>query len=321
MLKDGHIVEQGNFKELIQRDGLFASMWADQVSNDDPAVSISGQSIKKEVSGYNVETAETIEGVQSQEATAALGSTVSDSSDVHPNPEVPERTDDLQPGPVIPDIAPLTAEEPHAPQEDDLSEVPNQDEQPTVETSAAPVQMPIPVKPSNVVFPSSEEETASPAPVAFPVSPEEPVSSPVAFPTSDTQSDKGKEDQTIVQTPTPGVTFSANVDSPPSRTGTPNPEGEPKRKRISSQNFQRLARRISLTTRRQSSSSSIIPGLPGLPGLKRDQSPRVSTDESSRPESSTAGPSSDSPAPSLKGEDKSKSKKKDKKDKNKKGST
>jgi hypothetical protein len=106
---------------------------------------------------------------------------------------------------------------------------------------------------------------------------------------------------------TPAVTFGLNVNSPPSRTGTPGPDDEPKRKRISSQNFQRLARRISLSTWRQSSVSSIIPG------FKRSESSmqgRASTDDNDiRAEGST----SNSPASSVKGDDKGNSKKKDKK--------
>ncbi|KAG2072290.1 hypothetical protein BDR04DRAFT_1153542 [Suillus decipiens] len=37
VLKDGRIVEQGSHKELLELDGLFASMWADQISaSEDP---------------------------------------------------------------------------------------------------------------------------------------------------------------------------------------------------------------------------------------------------------------------------------------------
>jgi len=102
---------------------------------------------------------------------------------------------------------------------------------------------------------------------------------------------------------TPAVTFGVN--SPPSRTGTPGPEDEGKRKRISSQNFQRLARRISLSTRRQGSVSSIITN---IPGLKRSESPRGSTDDND-----TRAEATDSPASKVKGDGKGKSKKKDKK--------
>jgi hypothetical protein len=63
---------------------------------------------------------------------------------------------------------------------------------------------------------------------------------------------------------TPGVMFSSKVNMPPC-TGRPDPDSELKRKRIS---FQRLARRISLTTRRTGSSSSILI----VSGLKRSES-------------------------------------------------
>jgi len=49
-LKDGQIIEQGNFKELLASDGVFASMWADQVSaTEDPAISLAVDGIDKNV--------------------------------------------------------------------------------------------------------------------------------------------------------------------------------------------------------------------------------------------------------------------------------
>lgn len=35
MLKDGQIVEQGTHRELLERNGVFATMWADQNSSDE----------------------------------------------------------------------------------------------------------------------------------------------------------------------------------------------------------------------------------------------------------------------------------------------
>ncbi|KII92241.1 hypothetical protein PLICRDRAFT_133692 [Plicaturopsis crispa FD-325 SS-3] len=103
--------------------------------------------------------------------------------------------------------------------------------------------------------PATEEpaEVESPAPVAFPSAaddtPEPPAAAaPIAFPSDDTASQQAPSERG------PAVTFGA-VNTPP-RSGTPDPESEPKRKRISSQNFQRLAKRISVTARRQGSSSS-----------------------------------------------------------------
>jgi len=81
---------------------------------------------------------------------------------------------------------------------------------------------------------------------------------PVAFPTSNDNDGRPSTPVPVAfpqAAPSPGVTFSAGVDSPPSvsRTGTPDPDSEPKRKRISSQNFQRIARRLSLGGRKSSS--------------------------------------------------------------------
>jgi hypothetical protein len=66
---------------------------------------------------------------------------------------------------------------------------------------------------------------------------------------------------------TPSITFAPEVGMP-ERRGTPDPDAEPRRKRISSQNFQRLARRISVTTGRAGSVSNI----PILGNLRRDTS-------------------------------------------------
>jgi len=171
---------------------------------------------------------------------------------------------------------------------------------------------------------TNDAEAETSAPIAFPSSesakaehemslklysvysePTSPTSPVVAYPVSD--------DNQSTSPPVPragtGVTFEAST---PPRTGTPDPDSEPKRKRISSQNFQRLARRISISTRRQGSISLI-------PGLKRDTSPRVSVDEGAPGGSIRGeGSSNDSPAPSV-GEDrdKKKQKKASKKDKKK----
>lgn len=220
VLKDGQIVEKGSFRELIHiEDGIFASMWADQVtSSDDP---LANGSVKKKVSGYSVGTGE--------------GEPI-----VTVAPEIPEVADVTE-EPVVLPVAEVITDEPQAMDE------------------------------GTIAFPTSSEAVDA-----------------IAFPTS-------SEAITVTG---PSVTFGDRVNSPPSRSGTPEVDGEPKRKRISSQNFQRLARRLSLGTRRQGSTSSIIPGIPGLG--KRESSPKVSIDEPR-----------DSPAESVKGEEKTK--KKDKK--------
>lgn len=306
MLKDGQIYEQGSFRELVELNGLFASMWANQVSSSEgPAPSIAEASIKQEVSGYAVDTAEVEELQDAQPEEIAEQPTEPVSEAVEPAPSVRAEPVDVDEEAVP--TEPLVTEPQPFPTSADTPDVP-------AET------------------PATQEPTIEEALIHSPT----PLSSPIAFPTSsDSQSEIHRVDTPAsgtpapvampVPTPAPGpaVTFGASVNSPPSRTGTPDPESEPKRKRISSQNFQRLARRISLTTRRSGSSTSMIPSIPGLPGFKREQSPRVSSDDAAtRGEGSNAGASNDSPAGSITGagdDSKGKLKKKDKKDKNRKG--
>jgi hypothetical protein len=273
VLKDGQIVEQGSHKELLALDGIFATMWADQVSSDDPSHSIEDTSTKGEVSGYVVEEPEPI---------AAEYDGDHDTTSPVPDSSVVFSADDVD---VVPEPS-LATEVPRehqshaesAPIVFPTSEIDASDAQPVISDSTDPPTSSAPVATESLTFPTTVDVSSQPPP------------EPVAAPTQ------------------PAVTFGEGVNPP--RTGTPDPESEPKRKRISSQNFQRLARRISLTTRRQSSTSI-------LPSLKRDNSPRVSTE--GRGEGSLG---TESPASSIKGDaDKGKSKKKDKKEKSKKASS
>lgn len=276
-------MEQGSHRELLALDGIFASMWADQISStEDPAPSIGGTSSKKEITGYIADqsTSSPAEYEVEPEASQVL--------------EAAPVTDALE---VVPESAKVV------PQEEEVK-----DEAPTAADSPP------------IAFPTSDSQEAfssirAPSIVSPPLDPVAPAArapTPLTFPTSDDEPQPPMSETTAPPAVTPGVTFGTNLNAPPGRDGTPDPESEPKRKRISSQNFQRLARRISLTTRRQSSSSMIPSSI--IPGLKRSDSPRVSTDDSSaRAEPSG---SNDSPAGSVKGEsDKSKLKKKDKKEK------
>ncbi|KAF5326125.1 hypothetical protein D9611_000133 [Ephemerocybe angulata] len=303
VLKDGQIIEQGSHKELLALDGVFATMWADQISSTD-AVSIAGDSLKKEKSqdslkpsgslkGYDAEVTNPVDNVLegSSQYTEGLGSATQAGVD---DMEVNGTT---------------TASLEQAPGAEEAK-----DGQQTSEESKEAAVLPNPVSENQpIAFPSSdpvdEEDTPNvrSSPKDIPkaldgqneAEPNVAVPAPIAFPTEST----GTEIVTppLVASP-PAVTFGASAFSPPSSTGTPDPEAEPKRKRISSQNFQRLARRISLSSRRQGSVSSILPDL-----LRRDSSPRVSTDEG-RGEGSSNPLLSDSPAASLRGDDKDKSK-------------
>jgi len=231
VLKDGQIVEQGSHRDLIARDGVFASMWADQISaSDDPAISIGDSSTKKEVSGYSAD--------------------------------------------------PVT----------DPAEAPQ------VDTG----DLPTPGGASGTANVPDESN----APVAFPTYAA--VANP-DVPTVETTSQIATLDRDPSGASPPVVTFDAGVSTPPS--SAPEVDGEPKKKGISAQNFQRLARRISLTTRRSGSLSSI----PGF-GPKKEGS----KDETSSLKGESSSRTVDSPAGSVLGAgDKDKKSKKEKKEKEK----
>ncbi|KAJ8494557.1 hypothetical protein ONZ45_g13206 [Pleurotus djamor] len=258
VLRDGQIVEQGSHKELLAMDGIFASMWADQVSSTDEQAYQDG---RKSMSAYSPHV---------------------DNASLPPQEAAPS----------VKAVDPFADAEP-----DSTSQKPASVhlEAPAPETSeaapAAAVEAPI-------AFPSSE------TPDNISVRPSVDTPAPVAFPTSDDAA--SQRDEAASPPQAPGVTFESHVNTPP-RTGTPDVDGEPKRKLNAAQNFQRLARRISITTRRTGSTSSISM----IPGLKRGDSSK-DKDESRALE----GTSNDSPAGSVSGDDKKK--KKEKKEKRRK---
>lgn len=175
-----------------------------------------------------------------------------------------------------------------------------------------------------------EKKNPDDAPIAFPKSPDE-ESAPVAFPSDDASSVR-------TGTPAGGITFSPETQTP--RPGTPSAdvdgaspeEKDKKRKRISSQNFQRLARRISLVPKRTASGSSQTSkdagkeSGPGTTTPKKEGSGSGFFSRLSREDSRASGDvgsraSVDTPADgdSVKGKGKGKDKDKDKnKDKDKK---
>lgn len=121
----------------------------------------------------------------------------------------------------------------------------------------------------------TDTEPLGPIHAPTPITPSSPFNAePLTFLTTNEPSTQLQPECITTPTQVPAVTFDANVNTPPSRTETPDLDNESKPKHMSTQNFQQLAQRISLTTQCQSSSPSIIPGL-------RCDSPRVSTDDSS----------------------------------------
>ncbi|KAF4567762.1 hypothetical protein EYR40_006769 [Pleurotus pulmonarius] len=267
VLKDGQVVEQGTHKELVAMDGIFASMWADQVSTtDEHHPYAESRSSKKNQSALSLHPEGSVIAHD-----AAPSEALSPFADAEPN--VPSSSSHVE-----------------------APEVPPKEEAP----SAAPIAFPSSDEPADA--PISFPTTDTPDNVSLAAVPAPSEAVPIAFPSSD---DTASQREIISPAQTPGVTFESSVNTPP-RTGTPDVEGEPKRKLNAAQNFQRLARRISLTTRRQGSSSSISM----IPGLRRGESTKEPTDASGRS-------SNDSPAESVASDDKTK-KKKDKKEKRRK---
>ena len=78
-------MEQGSHSELLEKNGIFATMWADQISAEEP--SGSQHSIKQEVSGYSAEppapeVSSTKEVTESNEVPITEGAQVEDKAPI-----------------------------------------------------------------------------------------------------------------------------------------------------------------------------------------------------------------------------------------------
>lgn len=304
-------------------------MWADQVSSSDTA-----SAHKKElVAGYSVEPEDEVTTKVEPDNMAEVQPTTDTqenaTEETYANGDVPEA--EVVPEPVYTDSpAPEEKTLPPPPPPPEPVPVPTEakvsDITPEAET-LAPVAFPSSDESAPVTFPSEDgpKETdapsASAAPIAFPASEQSaPIafpapsdgSAPIAFPGSETASQSTPSVTERAQSP--GVTFQ-NVATPP-RVGTPDVDQEGKRRRtLSTQGIQRLARRISITSKRQGSTASAILAN-AIPGLKRadtsgshDSHPRAegsSTPREGAKGSPTASVNSDIPRTKTK---------KDKKDK------
>jgi len=278
VLKDGQIIEQGNHKQLLKLNGVFAGMWADQISA---------------AGGLPVDggLAEAVGGYQIDDAIPLVDEPVTADIDAAPTQDTAEpQTEALE----------APTEEAATAQDTVLERTRPQDTLlPDGSAAAAVAGTQVDDAPAASSAPSQAN------PVAFPTSD----SVPTAFPSS--TSDESASQKAPSTTQTPGITFAQGA-STPERAGTPDPDSETKRKRISTQNFQRLARRMSLTTKRAGSGS----GIPILGNLRRDATSgsasapatQESTDSDTAPKAS-----SESPAPSINEPDKDKAKKEKKK--------
>ena len=258
VLSDGQIVEQGTHKELLERPGIFAKMWADQVHADRLAKSLSGA---QESSGLGlfVESASTHIAIAGYDT----GHVVVPESRAPENVEVAETT--LHAGTLVDEPegvgentrASVTAVE----AADKTSIAPEQQEEKQKAMEGSVKQMDEPETTSKtyaeVITSEPEVSLQEDSSVGALEASAAPGSAPVAFPSGGDDAGSSKP-ASVSATPSGGITFSPEVNSPPSRSGTPDPDAGPKRKRISSQNFQRLAKKITMV-RRNSSSASIDP--------------------------------------------------------------
>jgi hypothetical protein len=282
VLKDGQIVEQGNHRQLLKLDGVFAAMWADQIS--------AAGGLNEAVSGYQIDDPIPINDQP-----------VTEDIDAAPTQDTAEPLAEASEAPV----------DQTGPAQDTVLEGTRPQASSDESAAAAVAGTQVDAPPGSGGLLTSDSAPLQANPVAFPTSD----SGPVAFPGT---SDEAASQKAPSVTQAPGITFAREVGTP-ERTGTPDPESETKRKRISSQNFQRLARKISVTTRRAGS----VSGIPILGNFRRDATPSASSSApaQAQTDNDVAKASSESPAASIQSEtakDKEKEKDKDKKEKEKK---
>lgn len=278
VLKDGQIVEKGSHRELIEQDGIFAAMWSDQISADEPNEAVfTERNKKKEESGYDAEgsIASSTNVKQQQKHVEQEQEEVSKHSlrspDFEGEPDLVLRSktavDDTT---TTHKVAPAGEAVPLEAQQDQASYA-------AVAASSPDADAPV---------------VAAPVPIS-------PSTAPIAFPTTDEpETQSGRGSMAEARSPPPAVTFDAGVEFPPSagsRSATPDPNADGKRKRTASQNLQRFARRVSLVARRTGSSTSI-------PVAKKDDQPGSSKDNGSiRGEGASGSARAESPASSIRG--------------------
>lgn len=261
MLKDGQIVEKGSHRELLEKGGIFATMWADQIRAEDPGRFATANDIKQEVSGYSVEQAadkgtereapttgvpreSNAAAVSVEEASTAVADAVAEESSSATGATA--LADGKGPTDKVPEAAAAasSAGASAAPESAATECAVNHKSEGASTSADAPVK-----------FPGGESAAAAAVAVGFP-------SEPVSFPVTDEPESMQSE---VGTSPTPGggVTFDSSVSARGTPgSGTPEPV-EPKRKRTASQNFQRFARKVSVVGRRQTSvASSLAQGSP-----------------------------------------------------------
>ena len=190
-------MEQGNHTELLAKGGVFASMWADQVSATEDTAS----SHRKDetLTGYAVDE----DQVPKAEDNDATDGVLVETPEVQPV-EIP----------LTGDVTAVTFEEtervtddvPEAATEDTAKEAPAAVAFPSSdEAPSGPVEFPVADVPAAVTFPTTD---GSEAPITFPSGPSDsPTPAPVAFAFPGSETSSQANTPSIGGTGSPGVTF------------------------------------------------------------------------------------------------------------------
>lgn len=263
-------------------------MWADQVSNEDGS---SIQAKKEPAAGYAVEDAEPVKD-EPEEVQVLEAEPLTAEPEVQPA-EIPPAGDAFVLEAPVEGESNVTA--------------PDVEDMPKPATGgSAPIAFPVSGSAidlsedghSGNVFASSPDNS-----VTFPTGTDGAAPAAFAFPSSDNASIPDSPALSGTAASTPAVTFQ-NMPAP-ERSGTPNDEAgnsnDGKRRRtLSTQGVQRLARRISISGKRQGSSSTSIPAAI-LNSFKRDSGSlgRESSKDSKNSAAKGKGPAGDDSKDSL----------------------
>ena len=254
----------------MQVDGLFASLWADHVGVGAPVLGSSSATASGVAEGYDAST------INVQPADGQIGEVFATEAFISDSPRAVTasvRAASIRATTVslrAPSIKPTTS-------------IKADSVAPSVPTKDFPASLSfpsVPGEPEPVAFPAPSD---SATPVAFP---ESSAPAPIAFPKTDDSRSIDSGSQAHARLPT-SITFDTTATPPrvstPDPTGastsSPTPDAEGKRKRISSQNFSRLARRISLSTPKKGAGLQGIPGIAGIAGVLRRETSAKSSDK------------------------------------------
>ncbi|CAE6518555.1 unnamed protein product [Rhizoctonia solani] len=277
VLHQGEIVESGTHRELVERDGRFAAMWADQISSADETRTLpdTTKHDNESVPGYDVDapshsnqeahilpvhpvdTPDNMSAIQTEAGPVALGLgpqivppeqlVAAGVKSDHPEPIKPEQQEasDRSLHEVRPDIsfAAVASGEPAASKADDA---PTSDDAPKPGEASAET-------PAPTAFPTTERSIPPPAPIAFPKGDDDAsLAGSTRPPLRENQSGSG----------TPGISFAPGTESERNDLERVKHAAQRFRKisqgaaAKSTQGFAQLARRISRGPNRQASMSA-----------------------------------------------------------------